>query len=117
MMFTVVVKYYNQFSELIDSEIVDSTTRSGATRKAKGRLKDTFFIPIRKITIENYQYWDCYDIADLRWEKGEVSHATIRGVPICDKSKKNDTTPLFDVVIGCNVNACKRCLEIQSGNL
>lgn len=64
--FSTVIRWFNRCNEYLGSHIVDSTSRSGATRKANGWLKDTFLKPVKKFNLDNYQYWDCYDIADIQ---------------------------------------------------
>ncbi len=63
--YSVVLQFYNRCNELITGVILDSTTRSGATRKGNGYLKQTFFVPVKKVQLSNYCYWTCRDIADL----------------------------------------------------
>lgn len=63
-MYSIVVRFVNRFNELIDSEIVDSPTKGGATRKANSLLKETFFVKVSESELDNYRYWRCQDIAD-----------------------------------------------------
>jgi hypothetical protein len=65
MSYSIVVRFVNQFNELLDSEIVDSPTKSGATRKANSLLKETFFVKVSESELDNYRYWRCQDIANL----------------------------------------------------
>lgn len=73
MSYSTVVRCYNRCNELLESTILDSSTRSGATRKANGWLRETFFRPMKKFDIDNYQYWNCYDAADI--EMGRLDNA------------------------------------------
>ncbi len=69
--FSTVVRLYNRFDELLEHKIFDSSTRSGATRKANGWLKETCFLAAKKTALDNYQYWHCYDIADIEMNRIE----------------------------------------------
>lgn len=64
-MYSIVVRFVNEFNELLASEIVDSPTKGGATRKANTLLKQTFFVKVSESELDNYRYWKCQDITDL----------------------------------------------------
>lgn len=64
MSYSVVLRFFNECDEQFAAEIIDSPTRSGASKKANHLLrKETFFEPVKKFRIDNYEYWHCYDIA------------------------------------------------------
>lgn len=70
--YSIVVRFVNRFGEQLDSEIVDSPTRAGATRKANSLLKETFFVKVSETELDNYRYWKCQDIADPGVRRGEL---------------------------------------------
>lgn len=70
MSYSVVLRFFNECNEQFAAEIIDSPTRSGASKKANSLLrKETFFEPVKKLRIDNYEYWHCYDIAVIAKSK------------------------------------------------
>jgi hypothetical protein len=65
-MATVVIQFFNRGIEAPSwKEIHDSTTMSGAVRKASASLRETFHVITKVIKNGNYRYWHVEDIADL----------------------------------------------------
>jgi hypothetical protein len=92
-MATVVILYKNRFDQVEGSKFVDSMSMSGAVRKAKGLLRETFYVIVKKSRLDNYEYWDCKDIADVPTE-------TERAYRIANEELLQETVDATPYLIG-----------------
>ncbi len=62
---SVVLRFENQFREVLDAEIFDAGQLKHARAKAYRYLHKTFCSVVRRTRVDNYEYWTAVDVAEI----------------------------------------------------